>query len=994
MTDPATVYTISPGVPFVDALANGILARCSGDPLALADVTVLLPTRRACRALQDGFLRQSNGAALLLPKMVPLGDVEDEAGLSSEGGIDSGLPDALDLPPAISDLQRCLAIAAQILRADGTGPEYQTPASATELARALASLLDQVQTEGLSFDRLDTLVEKEFAAHWEITLEFLRLLTRDWPPVLEQLGMMDPATRRDRLARQQAARWRTTPPPGLIFAAGSTGSIPATAELLDVVANLPNGAVILPGFDQSLEDDIAQLLSPTHPQYGMVQLLRRLGLGPADIGMWEHGLAPACPDQRVSLIRHALSPPRPGGEEAVADIDCAQALAGARLIDCADQQEEAGVIALAMREAIETPGRTAALITPDRILARRVAAELGRWNINVDDSAGQPLATTPVGAFLRLAASCIIEDAPPVPLLSLLKHPLAACGMEIAVFRARVREFERLVLRGPRPAPGFGGLRELLKQRKGSEDLDRWLAALEAAAAPFAALTQSGGSVPLRDLVAAHIAFVEALAATDLEKGAERLWRNDDGEVAATFIAELTDAGSHFPILSGAAYPALLETLMAGRGVRPRYGLHPRLSIWGLLEARLQHADLICLGGLNEGVWPSEPGADPWMSRPMRHSFGLPPAERRIGLSAHDFVQSFSGASVLMTRAQRVDGTPTVPSRWLLLLENTLRKLGGEDALAQLRAGGEDHDLAGWRAALDHVAAETPIARPAPRPPLDARPRKLSVTQIETWMRDPYAIYARHILGLRKIDPIDADPGAADRGTMIHDALDAFVREHPDHLPDDMIEVLRTHGEAAFGDALTRPAVWAFWWPRFMRISDWFVAAEQAYREDLDATHTEVTGTLIIPSPGGNFTLTAKADRVDRRKDGTLSIIDYKTGALPKAVDIKAGFSPQLPLEAAIAARSGFGAIKPSPVSVLEYWRLTGGNPAGIRKDAGKDIDALAAAAYEGLAQLIAAFDDPDTPYLSQPDPERASRFSDYGHLARVQEWSSGGGEE
>jgi ATP-dependent helicase/nuclease subunit B len=428
--------------------------------------------------------------------------------------------------------------------------------------------------------------------------------------------------------------------------------------------------------------------------------------------------------------------------------------------------------------------------------------------------------------------------------------------------------------------------------------------------------------------------------------------------------------------------------------VRPRYGLHPRLHVWGPLEARLQHADLVCLGGLNEGAWPTEPDADPWMSRPMRDAFGLPPHERRIGLAAHDFAQLFCAGEVLLTRAGRVGGTPTVPSRWLSRLANALDAIGGEAARAALDAATPETPWLGWQAALDAPDGVNPVSAPAPRPPVAARPRRLSVTQIETWMRDPYSIYARHILRLRRLDPIDADPGAAERGSFIHAALDAFVRANPDPatLPADAYARLLAEGRRAFGEALSRPGVAAFWWPRFERIAAWFVNEEARYREQVESIRTELRGEMQVEGPAGPFTLTAVADRIDRLKGGALSIIDYKTGTPPPAALVLAGIAPQLPLEAAIALAGGFN-VSGDTVARLEFWRLSGGEPAGRIHPAGKDFAALAEDARNGLAALVARFDDPETPYHSHPDPVYPPPFPEYDHLARVQEWSVPGGD-
>ena len=995
MADKPKVYSIPPGVPFLDSLAAGLLERHKSDEFALSDIQIFLPTRRACRALIEAFLRQSDGKALLLPSLLPLGEVEqqDEM-LLAEDEPTAGT--SLEISPAIPDIQRQFLLSRLIMEAErrrlGVIP---SPANATRLASALTLFLDQVQTEQLSFEALFDLVDANYAAHWQITLDFLLIVAEHWPNLLASLGCEDPASRRNLLSAAQIKKWQTMPPLGPVYAAGSTGSIPSTATMLKAIADLPCGAVILPGYDPTLGENGPASLPATHPQYGMVGLVRMMGLESGDIEPWSGAVISVCGEDRVRLIQAAMAPP-----ETVtlnADIDFAQALSRVSFITCPTPQEEAGVIALALREALETPGRNAALVTPDRTLARRVAAELRRWDIEIDDSAGQPLSSTPVGTYLQLSAICLTEKIAPVQLLSLLKHPLAAGGMDTASFRTRVRLLERLVLRGPRPGPGFEGLDAVLQELldsnsrfvKEAEKLKGWIASLQSIAMAFESLLASSTTVSLVGLIDAHVQFSEQLAASHETSGADRLWAGDDGEAAASFISELREAAETFPDIAGADYPALLEVLMASRIVRSRYGTHPRLHIWGLLEARLQRADLMCLGGLNETVWPSEPRADPWMSRPMRQAFGLPPIERRIGLSAHDFAQAFCAEQVIITRAERVEGTPTVPARWLLRLDNVLDGGGEVGHAVKARLAANSAALLAWQAALDAPDSIKPLKAPAPKPPVRARPRQLSVTQVETWMRDPYAVYARHILRLRPLDVIDADPGAAERGTMIHEALDRFVRDYPDHMPPDVLRVLSDTGVTVFGKTLSLPGVWTFWWPRYERIIEWFAETETAYRQNIRKTHTEVPGTLEIISRQGKFTLIAKADRVDELEDGTISIIDYKTGQPPSGTDISLGFAPQLPLEAAIAQAGGFSGVAGAPVTLLEFWQLSGGAPAGERRPAGKEIQGLAEAALRGLTDLVTQFDNPETPYLSQPDPSHTPRWSDYTHLARVLEWSS-----
>ncbi len=983
------VFNIPAGVAFADSLAAGLIERF-GDTPGLSRVRVLVPTRRSVRALRDAFLRQTGGRSTLLPHIRPIGDVEEE-----DLALDLLMAQAADeadalgaIPPPVPGILRQLLLTQIIVRWAGRNAAApKEPGHAAHLARDLARLMDQVQTEGLSFGGLGTLVPDDLADHWRRTLNFLGIVTEQWPSVLATLGFIDPADHRNRLLETLAEHWSRNPPMDPVIAAGSTGSIPATARLIGVIAQLPAGAVVLPGLDENLDDPSWQLIDQTHPQFGMQQLLDRMQVSREQVAPWSRAYPANA--ARVQLFSEAMRPaPSTHVWHERANRDAA-ALRGLTRVECAGPREEAGVVALLMREALETPGKTSALVTADRALARRVAADLKRWDLEVDDSAGVRLGETAPGAFMRLTARMIAEDVAPIPLLAALKHPLAAGGTTPGKFRAHVRRLELAVLHGPRPGAGFKDLQIALSRREGTEDLRKWLRTIERSARPFtAALYRAKAS--LADLVAAHLDFAEALAASDEEDGPVRLWRGDAGEALADLFREIGEGATGLPVLAGADYQSLIEALMADRVVRPRFGGHPRLAIWGPLEARLQQADLLILGGLNEGKWPPEAEVDPWFSRPMRQRFGLPLPERRIGLSAHDFVQGACAPEVVLTRALKVEGTPTVASRWLLRLETLAGPPGEEEAARTNR-------YLGWMQSLDWDGVARPVAPPVFAPPLAARPRELSATDIELLVRNPYGVFAKKILGLKPLDPIDAEPGAADRGSFIHKALDDFVSAHPDALPDDALEQLHEFGRKAFGDTLEEPIVAAFWWPWFEQIAAWFVEFERARREIATPVASEIKGAWTFEAPGGPFTLTAKADRIDRLHDGSLAIIDYKTGMVPRQEDVRYGLSPQLPVEGVIAEQGGFEEVPAGEVSELAYWKL-GGAAAGrlhpIRVERDSSIGELVAAARAGIEAIVARFDDPATPYLCRPRPFAEPRFDDYEHLARFKEWAAEGEAE
>lgn len=951
------LYTIPAGLSFAEHFAATLLQQNENHPEKLPDTLILLPTRRACRIVREAFLRQSGGVALLLPRLQTLGDIDEDAlGLEMSALSDPEIS-VLDLPPALSPLRRRLILTHLILAKNS----QKSPDQALLLADALGLLLDKVYTEGLDITQLPSLVDRsKFSKHWQITLDFLTIISEYWPKILEDLGCIDSTDRRNRLLLSIADHWTQHPPQHPVIAAGSTGSIPATGKLLHVISMLPQGAVILPGLDRAMDEKSWRLLDDTHPQATIRNLLRRIGIDRSEVTPWTGSVSP-----RHLLAQELMRPAetteewRTLSQQPEALIEGLKAL---QKVDCPTAQDEARVISLIFRHVQHNAPKTAALVTFDRDLARRVVAACARWGVNIDDSAGLPLASTPVGTFIILCAQACIDQLAPVPLLSLLKHKLAIAGLPIAEFRAGVRRLDRDSLRGSRPGPGFEGL----KSR--TAELQQFIAAIETCLAPFFGLFD-GNLYPFGQFLDAHLRSAEALAGD-----AGTVWAGEDGEAASLFFSELRTHAAGLPEIRGQDYLPMVQTLMKGITVRPAWGTHPRLTILGPLEARLLAADVVILGGLNEGSWPPSPENDPWMSRPMRRDFGLPSPERSIGLSAHDFVQAFCAPSVILTRAQRAGITPTLPSRWLQRLDTVLQaanlSIPRTDWLEKSRS-------------LDQALSVNPITRPGPCPPVEKRPTRLSVTEIETWMRDPYALYAKHVLGLKILDPIDAMPGAADKGTIIHEALEIFTRENPETLPETSRERLLEIGHHLINRDIEDIRTRHFWGVRFDKMAESFITAEEKWRMEARPFKQEITGEMILP--GHHFTLRGKADRIDLLKDGSgVAIIDYKTATVPSKKDVADGVTPQLLLEAAMITHGAFSGIDQTKIGYLGYWGLAGN---GDRRDI-TNPEVMAVDALNGLKNLITLFANENTPYFSQPRPSLHPRYSHYTHLARIQEWA------
>lgn len=984
------VYTVSAGYSFVDQLVEGVLERFGSDPISLSGTTILLPNRRAVRSLREAFLRRMDGQPMLLPQMRPIGDVED--GEIEFLGAGVGIS-AADILPPIEPVKRQAYLTMLVQQWLGrTLDEPMAPAQAWRFAGELAHFLDQAETEDLDLRKLETLVPDGLARHWQVTLDFLKIISEAWPTILLEDKSQNPASYRNQTIRAVADIYRVSPPSGTVIAAGSTGSLPATAELLSVVSRLPRGAVILPGFDAGVDDEIWDHISDSHPQAAMKRLLNFIGASRHEVESWTVA-ANLSHQPRLKLLQDSILPSaltgrwraRHGSVDAVSSD---QLLTGLRVFVAPGRREEAEAIAVAMREVLETPSKTAALVTPDRQLALYVRAALKRWDVEVDDSGGDKAINTQPGRLLALVAAAVSDAFGPLSFLSLLQHPLVSVGVERATLLAFIRKLDASVLRGVRPA---GGLEGLLARANGciEQKHSNWnsgdqaeLERLVSVISPIEKLLEN--TAPLSHVLETHLSVVEALCANHEQAGKDRLWRGEAGQALADHIYDLMQSASFLTVDTAAGYAAFFNELMQSATVRPGWNKHPRLAIWGPLEARLQQADLMIIGGMNEGVWPAEPGLDPWMSNDMRLSFGLPSLDRRIGQSAHDFMLAVSAPHVLLTRSEKTDGTPTIPSRWWLRLEACLG-----------RPIETDQKYLNWATNLDQVTNVKPVAPPEPRPPLAARPRKVSVTQVQEWMRDPYALYAKKILGLSSRDPIDDKPNAATKGNLLHEALELFLKEEGPTNRTEGKERLLEIGRTVFEPVITQPAVYAFWWPRFERIADWFVDHHQKRSQKWKVALIEgwSSHTFLTPAGGQPFTLEARADRIDQNiESGCLEIIDYKTGNIPTRPQIEAGYAPQLPLEGLLAQLGAFEGLPADAVEDLVYWKITGGDIIQEIKRPISDVSEAIDQARDGLLSLVEAFDNVRTAYLSNPSPTVAG-YGDYDHLARVKEWRNPVGE-
>lgn len=1051
------LYSIAPGAPFLATVARTL---CDGaltpdfvydpaDPLSLARVTLFVPTRRAARALRSEFVDLLGGRSAILPVIRPLGETEEDAGF-----FDEAPPALIDLAEPLSGPGRLLELSRLILAWRNRLPEAiralhsgspliapASPADAIWLARDLAELIDAIETEERDWADLDRLSAENYADWWRLTLEFLKIASEWWPARLGELKRSSPARHGAFLLDAEAKRLSGLTDGGPVIVAGSTGSVPAAARLIATVAKMPNGAVVLPGLDRTMPEEhwreigAADLAAPvsdaarrSHPQYGLYRLLEKLGATREDVTSL--GAVPAVLEARAAILSRALGPSQATDgwtewRKALPPETLEEAFAGVSLIEAANEREEALAIAIALRLALEKPGRDghdsrAALITPDRNLARRVSAELARFGIEADDSAGTPLAATHQGTLTALLLEAALRPGDPVAVAALLAHPLARFGMEKARYGRAAAALELTALRGGVGETDVSQLEPLLASRlpafrqaearghaphwrpkpddpvlKDAAALARRIAAaVEPLYGAFLARRPGGGltaSLPLAAWAERTGRALEAVAADETGDLAA-LWSGEAGEKLAGLFGAImeNDGGVE---ADGPQWIDITAALMAGEAVKPRAMSHPRVFIFGTLEARLQDVDTMILGGLNEGSWPDQASSNPFISRGMKSEMGLEPPERRIGQLAHDFEMANGIADLIYSRSLRQGSAPTVASRFL----QRLLALGGRDFAAKLRARGDLYR--GYAAAIDRGESQKPAGRPSPTPPAEVQPKRYSFSEVGRLRRDPYSVYARRVLRLDPLDPFNSDPGVAERGTLYHAILDRFVKEdHRAGTPAAREAMARILNEAFEAEGLP-PHIDAVWRPRFREVAAAFLDWEAGRQGEIAASLTEARAHMPIEPLG--IALTGSADRIDLKKDGTAAILDYKTGSSPSTRQARTLLEPQLPLEAAALEAGAFRDLPPHAAGELLYVRLRPGgrfrtetvNNEGAKD--GRSAADLGREALEQFSRFVAVLQKGERGFTSRLVPFRQFDYGgEYDHLARVAEWSTAEAEE
>lgn len=985
------------GVPFLASLAKGLKVEFGDN---LSDALILLPTRRAVRRLTEIFIQEAKLAGLdvvQLPRLNTLADIDpneppfepiDVAGL---------------VPQSIDPVQRRFEMARVIEQFYLRSTDLPLDAAAAlSLADPLLSILDDAASEEIRISKLAKLDEiQSFAAqHFQYQAELYKIVQTHWPARLKELGAIEPKARQVRVLDTLTQQWEEKPPQYPIIIAGSTGTLKATARLMRCVSTLPKGMVILPGLNETT-DSVWEHINDQHPLFALRNLLATLGLGREAIKQWPHvhdvSSSHTCNlAARRRILAESLVPVDNTSDwltridtlrqNSMDEDPFIEAMQGLSVIEAPNDEHEALSIALIMREALETADKTVALVTPDQSLARRVKARLRRWEVDVDLSQGLPLEETAIGSFLTAIVDLLQDRSSPVALSILCNHNLMCLGRPKGHVKREWQRLECLVFRGVRPA----------EEQITQFDRTNLMSQIQKAMHPLTLLGEKNSAEKW-----ATSLWQVALVLSEKESGESLVWQSEGGREAHHVLQSIIDYGHNLPDITPKGLSRLLAVLMREKVVRPPYGMHPRLAILGPLEARMIDANVVILGGLNEGVWPATPKIEPFLSRKMREAVELSLPEKRFGLSAHDFAELAANPQVFLTRSERSGGSPMVASRWLWRLKTLLEGALGPEEAHKALAGENKYLQLSDR--IDQVTAEdikeAQIEEPRPSPPVEDRwafhkGRSVSITQVKTWIRDPYSIFARHALGLKLLDPLDAPLGAGDFGTAIHNGLENFLLSYQVDWPAKTGNDVTRFLSQAFKDTGYSSVYIAKERARFQSIATDFLEwlkTRQAEGFDVHAIESEAKHKIDTL----NFTLTGKADLIEYRPDG-YGVIDYKTGMPASVYMVKAGFDPQLPLTAWLIEQGAFEGVKKGQTVQLGYVRIKGSNDdfrhthlTCPEEKKGLSAEDYAKEAIETLKSLIITYDKPDTVYYSQPRIQYTHDYGEFDDLARRDEWAS-----
>jgi ATP-dependent helicase/nuclease subunit B len=927
------LLTVPAGESIAHLSAVHILARHT--PETLAQAVVFVPNRRSVAVMRDAFAHELDGKATLLPRFIPLADIGD----ALLGLIGSAAFEILEaIPVAMPLAQQRYILTQQVAIFERKHRPHVSLDYAMTMADALMELQENIARAGVSITRaqLLDLMPKNYAEHWRDAIEFLAILTDVWPSIEQEMGVITATAHELRVMEALATYWAKQPPAYAVYAVGSTASQSVTAQLLKTIAHMPQGAVILPGIDPTMDAGEWEAIAAGHPLFHLKQFLDGFAIPPANV-------TPLVNAPR-SIWLEASVPPAFVPKWPVRILPDHRSL---RLIPCAQPEEEVRVISLLLREALENPAQHVALITPDERLMAQVASHMKRYDITVDRLNAGTLASTQIGSLWAVLLAALMEPERQLPLRSLLHHPL------MAIDPALRQGLEK----------GWHGL-----NRSHAGHLPRHDANLNAHP-NYAALAAF-----VKQIYKLSSQTMSASGWVNACRSLLEAWVEESGQAHDAVEAELAaiayaDGFGAMPIQD---FAALLTDRLATPWRDAGLNTHPRIHLLTPVEARLQRFDCVIFANMVDDLWPGMHQPNPWMNLAASESLGLPDVAERVSLMAHDVLMLGSYGEVFLTYPRRAGGSPTTRSRFI---ERLLTLLASHRiAEADITAA----HYASWAQMLYASDVYAPEAPATPRPTGAQRPRRLPVTDIEKLVKDPFHIYAKHVLGLRKLDEIDASPEASDFGSLTHKAAEELSRHWDAEKRPATQSELAQMAQHALRELSERPSIDIFWRARLKNGLHYVNHLEAEHRDALTHVACEEKIEQSFPLTGNEaITLYGRIDRVETRNTG-ITIIDHKTGQPPSQKEILDGRAPQL---------LAYSMLLGDRVEAVQYWALPRLGTQGDITQAEITPEILAQFEAKLRSALLTMLDEA-TPFLARPNGGDDRFGGDYDGISRWDEWA------
>ncbi len=923
MLDKPNVFNIPANYHFFESLFD-LAEKKFGEQLP--EVKFFLPNRRSCREFREIFLAKKS---TFLPQIKAISDIsyEDFFDFLPNQTAKDEIDELLQIN-VLQGLDYLFFLSKEIQKQSVFGEDLDFE-HAFKIALNLQNLFDEIEREEIDLSKLNEIDDSNLSQHRLLTLDFLKNFHVKIKNSLLKKNIFFASASQNFIIQKFVSLLENQGSKAPIVIAGSTGSVSFSAKLIRAISQ-KNYVVLYGATNENFTEE-------NHPQFFLNRLIQFLKIEKKTITQIAEEKFCLSSNTRQNLISLMVLPSAETlkWQEIYKHLDIektAQDLTkNFRLIEAKNEIEEAKIIKLILHEALQN-NKTTALITNNDKLASLVKLELTQDNLPFNDARNLSIFNSHLVNFLLLILELIESDFNSHSLLAILKNPLCSHSKDKEI----LADFEIKILRQDRANSGLDGIKKKLKDEEVLREFFN----------KFCFELVSGSHT-----LASHTASLIKTAENLSKKTWSQLLEQEPAQIELfEFFEKLK---TQQIALDKKNLLSLFKNLLSQVSYFEKSDAGAPIQILSTIEARLLNYDLVVIASLNEGDFP-QIESENWLGKKIKKDLGIDRTLKKVGQSAYDFCNYLSNESVVLTRCKSSNGAVLIESPFLLKFKTICQKIGvsldcGEKYFALL--------------AKQNSSESRQIEPANPKPKIEIRPKKISVTEISKLLSSPYDIYAKKILQLEELEKIDFEPSYAEFGSFIHEALEEFVKNPKDanffKKAEEIFEKYFLFSEAKL-----------IWWPKFENIFADFVKENERFLNFKN--RVEISAELAVL----DVTIRGKIDRTITNDEGETEIFDYKTGQVPSKIDVLRGANPQLTIAALMLAEE--------KISALNYWKLSSSSPSEIKKicDNSEEILILTAAAKAGLTKLFEFFTNEENGYLATEN----STYGDYQNLARIEE--------